>query len=361
MNKLRLSINSSRSNIPIIINHDIRDELTGFLARSFSHHAIYVIADRNLQTIYGAELTAQLSRFPRFGGVLSFPAGEESKSRETKARLEDRLLEQAAGRDSVIIALGGGVTGDLAGFVAATLHRGVPLIHLPTSLLAQVDSSIGGKVGINHPLGKNLIGAFYQPRAVFTGIRFLDTLPEIEFRNGLGEVIKYAVILDADLWETLEQTQNALINKDPQTLEQVVSRCVKLKTEVVEKDETETRYRSILNFGHTYGHAVEQLSRYRIKHGFAVAAGMRVAARLSHRLLGYPATKVERIDRTLEAFQLIHTDTSDFPIDAIWEALGRDKKARERTPRFTLIDGDGHPRLFYPVTKAELTDALSDL
>ncbi len=361
MPALHLQISSPPQEIPVFIGSNLWQELVSFLLNNFPDHSVFVITDSHLAKIYSTTIKQQLNALSSFKKIFVFPAGEESKSREEKARLEDALLHGKAGRDSVILAVGGGVTGDLAGFVAATLHRGVPFIQVPTSLLAQTDSSIGGKVGINHPAGKNLLGAFYQPAAIFTDIRFLITLPEEEFRNGMAEVIKYAVILDEKLYQWLEAESTQILNKETTVLEKIIRRCVELKIRVVQRDEKESNYRSILNFGHTVGHALEKLTAYSVKHGEAVAEGMRVAARLSARLLNYPTEQVDRLDRLLDTYGLARPDVRRFPAEQIWEAIQSDKKARQQTPRFTLLRAPQTAQLFHPVKKEELIGALSVL
>ena len=249
--------------------------------------------------------------------------------------------------------MGGGVTGDLAGYVASSLHRGIPLIHMPTSLLAFVDSSIGGKVGINHPLGKNLIGSFFQPRAIFVDVSLLETLQTVEYHNGMAEVIKYAVILDQNLWKELEDKRKEILAKDLDTIQDVITSCIKIKIQVVEVDEEESGYRSVLNFGHTIGHAIEQLAQYTIKHGFAISEGMVFAAGLSEKILNYSESNIKRLKQLLERYHLNFNNLKKYDPEIIWETICRDKKARQQTPRFTLIDANNKPSLFYPVTKED--------
>jgi 3-dehydroquinate synthase len=358
MQKLPIRIKEQLRQVTFHVGRNLWKPLSAYLGESFPTHSVFLITDSNLVDIYANAACKNLRDHPGFCDILVFPAGEQNKSRTQKERLEDLLLLQKAGRDSVIVAIGGGVTGDLAGYVAATLHRGVPLIHLPTSLLAQVDSSIGGKVGINHPAGKNLIGAFYQPQAVFCDVDFLRSLPEEEFVNGMAEVIKYAVILDDQLWDLLEDNNARILQHDPETLEEVIVRCAQWKIKVVEADEKESGYRSILNFGHTVGHALEKLSGYRIKHGFAVAAGMRVAARLSRQLLNYPPDRIQRLENLLQIYHLNRVGLKQFSPDEIWDAIKTDKKARQYAPRFSLMKSVNQPELLYPVEKQELEDAL---
>lgn len=358
MATLTMRLRTPDTHIPVVCGRHLWPEVTAFLAVELPGHRVAVIADDTVAELHGEAAREALARGDREPLFLTFPAGETSKSRAEKARLEDALLDAGAGRDTAILALGGGVTGDLAGFVAATLHRGVPLVHLPTSLLAQVDSGIGGKVGINHPTGKNLIGAFYQARAVFADTAWLDTLPDVEFSNGMAEVIKYAVILDDELWGWLEDQADALLARDPVVLDMVIARCMALKARVVEADEREGGYRSILNWGHTVAHAIEQLARYRVRHGFAVAAGMRVAARLSERLLGYPGDRVARLETLIVRYGLTGVSPADYDRDQLWERMTRDKKARRAVPRFTLMRRPGEPALFHAVEKRDLYDAL---
>jgi len=358
MQTIRLHIKTSATDIPIYIGKNLWSNLRAFLGQHFSAHSIFVISDSNVSQLYGERIFFELGTLSTFKGNIAFPAGEQNKSRRQKEELENQLLKNRAGRDSVIIALGGGVTGDLAGFVAATYYRGIPFIHLPTSLMAQVDSSIGGKVGINHPAGKNLIGAFYQPQAVFADLEFLRTLPEEEFLNGMAEVIKYAVTLDDDLWHLIENEEEKIMSGNSKILETMINRCIQLKIGVVEQDEKESGYRSILNFGHTVGHAIEKLSDLKIKHGHAISAGMKIAVRLSQQLLGFPETKAERLNGTLRRYHLNSISLNDFHIGQIWEAMLSDKKTRRQTPRFTLLKDTGQPGLYYEVRKEDFENAF---
>ncbi|MBI3766041.1 MAG: 3-dehydroquinate synthase [Ignavibacteriales bacterium] len=277
--------------------------------------------------------------------LLTVPAGERSKSRRSKELLENNLLALGANRDSLIVALGGGMVGDLAGFVAATLLRGIPYIQIPTTLLAQVDSSIGGKVAIDHPLGKNLIGAFYQPQKVYIDIGALKTLPDREFSNGLAEVIKYAAILDSELFDELEQKQSKILSRDEKSLLNIIKRCCELKKSVVEEDEKETDYRRILNFGHTIGHAIERLSKYRIPHGQAVAIGMVAESTMSSHLGILPARHAERITSLLKMYNLPTEIPSTIKLEAIMRATLQDKKVHRGMTHYTLLERIGRARV----------------
>ncbi|MFZ0389227.1 MAG: 3-dehydroquinate synthase [Calditrichia bacterium] len=358
MPNLSLQIESARREVPVILGNSLWPRLLDFVREHFPEHSIYVIADSNLVSHYDEEIISHFSTLDHFREILSFPAGENSKSRRWKTCLEDAMIRHRAGRDSLLLAIGGGVTGDLAGYVAASLFRGIPYIQVPTSLLAMVDSSIGGKVGLNHPRGKNLIGAFYHPRAIFMDLDFLSTLPQEEFRSGLAEVCKYAVILPGDLWELLEKNIEQILKKEPDVLQRVVSRCAELKMKVVATDEMEEGYRTLLNFGHTVGHAIEKISHYNIKHGFAVAAGMDTALHLSEKMLGFPAPRREAFSALLERFGLNQVSAAEYEFDRIWQIIQLDKKARRRKARFTLLEAPGKPRLLVPVGKAELRRAI---
>lgn len=358
MQTIRLHIKTPTTDIPIYTGRNLWNHIKGFLGQHFPNHSIFVISDSNVSRLYAERIFYELGMLSTFKENITFPAGEQNKNRWQKEKLEDQLLKNKAGRDSVIIAVGGGVTGDLAGFVAATYLRGIPLFHLPTSLIAQVDSSIGGKVGVNHLQGKNLIGAFYQPQAVYADLEFLQTLPEEEFLNGMAEVIKYAVALDDELWLLIENNEQEIMNRDSKVFEKMILRCIELKINVVEKDEKERGYRSILNFGHTAGHAIEKLSDFKIKHGYAISAGMKIAAQLSQQLLGFPKTKMQRLMEMLNRYHLNTVSLNDFHIDQIWEAMLTDKKARQQTPRFTLLKNTRHQELFYEVRKEDFENAF---
>jgi 3-dehydroquinate synthase len=270
--------------------------------------------------------------------VVVVPPGEASKSLKQASRLYDELVSRKADRHTLIVALGGGVIGDLAGFVAATYARGLPLIMVPTTLLAQVDSSVGGKVGINHPDAKNIIGAFYQPAGVWIDTDTLRTLPARELRCGLAEVVKYGVILDAEFFASLEQDVENIMGRDDRSLRRIVVASCHLKAAVVTRDEREeTGLRAVLNFGHTIGHAIESVAGYDgpFQHGEAVAVGMVAEARLAERLGWIGADAANRLIRLLERFGL---PTSAPGLDAgkLVAAMSRDKKNRGGTIRFVL-------------------------
>jgi len=270
--------------------------------------------------------------------VVLTPAGEVIKAPKTAAVCYDRLAEHRLERKSFIVALGGGVVGDLAGFVAATYLRGITFIQVPTTLLAQVDSSIGGKVGINLMAGKNLVGAFYQPRLVLCDLDTLRTLPEREYRAGLAEVIKYGIIYDADLFARIEHDLPKLLRRDAKTLAGIIARCCEIKAEVVVTDETESGPRAILNFGHTIGHALEAISHYgKYLHGEAISIGQVAAAKLSADQLGLPKPQVERIKGLFERAGLpTRVKLNGRQNQKLFGAMRLDKKVSSGEIKFVL-------------------------
>lgn len=269
------------------------------------------------------------------------PDGEQAKGWQTLDAVFDALLAARCGRDSLVVALGGGVVGDLAGFAAAVYQRGVPFLQVPTTLLAQVDSSVGGKTAINHARGKNMIGAFHQPLAVIADVAALETLPARELRAGIAEVIKHGFILDAAFVDWLEANVDGLLARDREALAHAVRRSCELKAQVVAADEREGGLRAILNFGHTFGHAIESGMGYGAwLHGEAVAAGMVMAAELSARCAGLPAADVARVRRLVERAQLPAKGPALDP-DRLLELMQVDKKAEGGRVRFVLLEAIG--------------------
>jgi 3-dehydroquinate synthase len=297
---------------------------------------VIVVSDSNVAPLYGEPLRRRLVDGGLDAHLCTFQAGEANKTRETKAALEDRLLELTVGRDTALVAVGGGVTGDLAGFVAATWHRGVPVVQVPTTLLAMADAALGGKTAVDAPGGKNLIGAFHQPLAVWADVSTLATLPEDELRAGFAEVVKAAVIADSGLFRWLEESAGALLGRDGEALEHVVERCLRIKARVVARDEREAGRRAVLNFGHTVGHAIEAASGYRVRHGHAVAIGMAAEARLAVSESGFPRTSVSRLERLLESFGLPVIWPGEVELEEAVTATRRDKKARAGRVRYSL-------------------------
>jgi 3-dehydroquinate synthase len=297
-----------------------------------------VISDRNVAPRYGQAAREALAKAGLTAALITIPAGETAKSLKTLEACYDQLAAQRLERKSFIIALGGGVVGDLAGFVAATYLRGLPFVQVPTTLLAQVDSSVGGKVGLNLKTGKNLVGAFHQPRLVLCDLDTLASLPLREYRAGLAEVIKYGIIYDAGLFRRLERDLPRLLRREPRTLAAVVARCCEIKADVVRQDETESGLRAILNFGHTIGHALEAISHYgKYLHGEAIAIGQVAAAKLSAQVLGLPAQDLERIERIFQRAGLpTHVKLNALHRQRLLAAMRLDKKVSSGEIKFVL-------------------------
>src|SRR2546430_6292103 len=302
-----------------------------------------VIPDRNVAARYGEAAVESFKGAGFEPTLITVPAGETAKSLRMVASCYDQLAGHRLERKSFVVALGGGVVGDLAGFVAATYSRGIDFVQVPTTLLAQVDSSVGGKVGINLKAGKNLVGAFYQPRFVLCDLDTLETLPVREYRAGLAEIIKYGIIHDVELFRRLEQVMPKMLQRDPDTLSSVVAHCCQIRPAVVGQDETESGLRAILNFGHTLGHALEAVSGYgRFLHGEAIAIGQVFAARLSAELLGFPQRDVERIAGLFEKAGLrTHIRLNPAQREKLFEAMRHDKKVSEGVIRFVLVNKIG--------------------
>ncbi|MFQ6091561.1 MAG: 3-dehydroquinate synthase [bacterium] len=321
---------------------------------------VMVVTNPTVGELYLDELTEGLTGegFEVSSSVV--PDGERYKTLEWANRLYDSLLDHRMERGSTVVALGGGVIGDLAGFVAATYKRGLPLVQAPTTLLAQVDSSIGGKVGVDHARGKNMIGTFYQPRCVLISLEVLDTLPQRELRAGLAEVIKYGVISDEDLFGYVEENLEALLGWEPQALRFVVKRSCQIKASVVAKDERETGLRAILNFGHTLGHGLEAATDYGLyRHGEAVAAGMVWATEIAVGLKLTPEKTLTRI-ATLIARAGLPTRSEDVSPEEIIKFLRQDKKVLNGRVRFVLPKRVGQVVVTDTVPEELIRDVLKE-
>jgi len=317
-----------------------------------------LVTDANVGPRYAAAFGAAL------GGVavasVELPAGERHKDLAALQQVWDALATHGFGRDTTVIGLGGGVVGDLAGFAAATWQRGVDLVQVPTTLLAMVDAAVGGKTAINHAAGKNLIGAFHQPRAVHVDPAVLATLEDAELRAGLGEVIKLALAFDAELLARLEQELGALLARQPAACEAVIARCCELKAAVVARDEREHGERALLNLGHTFGHAIETAQHFRgWRHGEAVAAGLAMAARASVALGTLGAAERDRILVLLARAGLPTAAPAGLGRAELERTWTRDKKARDGRPRFVVLRGIGRAELVDDLPEAALAAAFA--
>lgn len=352
-------VNLAERSYDIQIGVDSLASIGQFLVeRAKVTHAV-LITDDHVQKPYAIRAAESFGEQEIEADVIVVEPGEETKSLDVAASLWQGLLDLGADRKTVVVAVGGGVVGDLAGFIAATYARGLRFLQAPTSLLAQVDSSVGGKVGINLPNAKNMIGAFLQPIGVLIDPTTLTTLPENEYRAGLAEVVKYGVILDAQLFDFLEAHAEAINKRHPDALTQVIARCCRLKADVVEKDEHEqSGLRALLNFGHTFGHAFETLLGYgELLHGEAVAIGMLCAARLAAQLGRVDAELAERLRSLLLVYGL-PVDVPQLEPSKILESMMHDKKVQHGDLKFVLPDRLGHGGLVGKVDPADILVAL---
>jgi len=339
---ITLTVNLGSRSYPICIGADVLGTLGHLLCEQQFSGRVVVVTDSVVGGIYREPVVQALTSAGLDPWVIEVPAGEEHKNSIWLTFIYDKLIEGRIDRRSPLIALGGGVVGDMAGFAAATFLRGIPLIQVPTTLLAQVDASVGGKTGINHPAGKNLIGAFYQPRLVLIDVDTLKTLPRREFVAGLAEVIKYGIILDPELFTLLEERLSAILHFDSSLLAQIVTVCCRLKARVVEEDETEGGYRAILNFGHTLGHAVESATEYKeFLHGEAVAMGLIFAAHLSQQRGRCNKVTCERIRQLIKRVGLPVEVPSRVKGEHLALVMETDKKTTAGKVRFVCIEEIG--------------------
>ncbi len=341
----------------IFIGPDVLTGAGGAIVR-ISKRAL-VVTNRRGYGLYGQKLAQGLDKVGVRWEALLLPDGERYKNMAAVERIHDRLIKGRYDRDTVIVAFGGGVTGDIAGFSAATYMRGIKLAQAPTTLLSQVDSSVGGKTGVNHPRGKNLIGAFYQPGVVLADISALQTLPDKEIRCGVAEVIKYGLIASARFFKFLEGAIEALTALEPGVTLKVVQRSCRIKADVVAEDEKESGKRAILNFGHTVGHAIEAVTGYRrYRHGYAVAMGMVTASILSEMKGGLKAGDVEAITSLISRAGLPVAIPKAISDKELYKAMKHDKKAKAGSIRFALLDTIGHCEINSDVSEKEICEAL---
>lgn len=323
------------------IGDGLLDHLAEHLAAACPAHRYAVIADDRVAGLYAERVLAGAGATGSRVNLFTFPAGEASKTRATWADLSDAMLDAGLGRDAAVLALGGGVVGDLAGFVAATFLRGVPLVQIPTTMLAMIDSSVGGKTGVDTRAGKNLIGSFHQPRRVIADTATLATLPPQEVRSGLAEAIKHGAIADAAYFEETEAAGRAILALDADALARLVARSVEIKAAVVGADEREAGLRKILNFGHTIGHAVEAASRFALLHGEAIAIGMVVEAVIGEAIGTTEPGTARTLERVLGRFGLPTTIPSGLAREGILELTRLDKKARRGKVEYALLERIG--------------------
>ncbi len=351
-----VNVDLNERSYPIHIGSNLLDD-HALLASVITARQIIVVSNETVAPLYLPTLKASLT--DRQVIAVSLPDGEQEKRLESMLPVFDEMLVNGFGRDCQVVALGGGVIGDLAGFVAASYQRGVDFIQIPTTLLAMVDSSVGGKTGVNHPRGKNMIGAFHQPKAVIADLTVLKTLPDRELRAGLAEVVKYALLGDADFIDWLEANMPKALARDPKILADIVERCCKNKATIVAADEREAGERALLNLGHTFGHAIEAARGYGDwLHGEAIAAGMCMAASMSARLGWISAEDRDRAIALVASVGLPTEPPADISADRFREFMRRDKKNRDGALRLVLLRGLGDAVLTADYPEAALTATL---
>jgi 3-dehydroquinate synthase len=358
MKPITVDVALAERSYPITIGSHLLDDPAHYATALRGRHVL-VVTDGNVGPRYAARVLAALGE--RSSAVATIEPGEQSKTMATLAGVLDRLAALRASRDATVVALGGGVVGDLAGFAAACWMRGVGFVQVPTTLLAMVDSSVGGKTGVNLAAGKNLVGAFHQPRAVIADLDTLDTLPDRELRAGLAEVVKYAAIGDAAFADWIDTHAEALLARERDALAHAVATSVRHKAAIVARDEREDGERALLNLGHTFGHALESAGAYaRHLHGEAVAIGMIVAAHLSARLGLAPATDAYRLAAMLHRLGLPTTVPSDFEPADLLERMRLDKKATSGRLRLILGHGLGKAAIVDGVADDDILAVLAD-
>ncbi|MGZ8597189.1 MAG: 3-dehydroquinate synthase [Actinomycetota bacterium] len=344
----------------VVIGHGLLREAARYLPEFPKAQRAFVIADRGVVDRVFGSLADGLAGAGMGVVLLTVPSGEEAKTLQVSGTLLHQLATQEAHRDDLVVALGGGSTGDVAGFVASTYMRGVPFVQVPTTLLAQVDAAVGGKTAVNLPEGKNLVGTFFQPRGVLADVEPLATLDDRDFRSGLAEVAKYALTLDLELLEVLESDPGPVLTRDGAALESLVARCVAAKATAVAGDELDTGTRLFLNYGHTLGHALERLDAFAGRtHGEAIAVGMVFAARLAERRGMASPGLVARTTRLLSSLGL-EADATLPPIDEVTTAFRMDKKFHAGV-RFVLLRAVGDPVVVDDVADDELRATLREM
>lgn len=355
----QLKIDLADRSYNILIGRNLLPRLGDHLSHLKSARRALVVTNPAINPLYGKAVSEGLQSAGLAVECVEIPEGETHKTLQDAQTVYNHLIANQYDRNTLLVALGGGVIGDLTGFVAATFLRGVSYIQVPTTLLSQVDSSVGGKTAVNHPQGKNLIGAFYQPRLVAIDLDTLSSLPADEFRAGMAEVIKYGVIADPQLFAFLEKNSEKILAKDTECLAAIIETSCAIKARVVEQDERESSYRMILNFGHTLGHAIEALTHYsRYKHGEAVAIGMVYAAKLSRQLGHCSADVVGQIAAQVERFGL-PSGLPEFSAADYIKTLYWDKRVHDKNIRFILVKDIGTVEIVDRVSEADIEKALT--
>ncbi|NLY43960.1 MAG: 3-dehydroquinate synthase [Clostridiaceae bacterium] len=358
MEQLNILIEESKKSYPIYFEEDFM-RLPIVLKEKKIANKVLIVTDSNISPIYGEQLKELLESCGVETYLFVFKAGEKSKNLDTIESIYEQCLKHRLDRTSTLIALGGGVTGDIAGFAASTFMRGIHFVQVPTSLLAQVDSSVGGKVGVDYCGSKNIIGSFYQPELVYTNVNTLKTLPEREFLAGLAEVIKHGMIFDYDFFVYLEEKAQDILELKADALKYLVKKNCCIKAQVVQQDEKEQGLRAILNFGHTFGHAIESSMNFSLLHGECVAIGMALACKLAYTKKMITYEEFMRLVNLLKLYKL-PTEIKGVDPDKIYEEMLRDKKQMNNKLKFILPTGIGKVIQTTDVTKEEIIESFKD-
>lgn len=361
MQRLRLELKGETDrSYEVLVGRGILNDLHREITRIGNFSSYGLVTDDSVRPLVTERLQANLRSHKIYSELLSFPPGESAKNMEIVLQLCQQLVARGFDRKSLLIAVGGGVVGDIAGFAAAIFMRGIPYIQVPTTLLAQVDSAIGGKTGVDLPSGKNLLGAFHQPLLVVADPDVLSTLPVAIRREGFAEIIKAALIADSELFSLLENQGSNLLENANELLETIIAKAAEVKCRVVSHDEHESGLRRILNFGHTLGHALEAASQYSLPHGQAVAAGMGVAIRFSQKWAGLDQDEADRALRLIQRLGLPTGIPGDIQSELLLSALQKDKKIQGNVCHFVLIGKIGQA-LIHPIPVEELKESLDQL
>lgn len=355
-----LTVDLGERSYPIYIKAGILKD-AGFLFSEIRSTHVIIITNEVVAPLYLAQLTQLLEAQNKRINHIVIPDGESEKTLHNFEFILSEMLSMPASRTVCVVALGGGVIGDLSGFVSACYQRGVDFVQVPTTLLSQVDSSVGGKTAVNHPLGKNMIGAFYQPKAVYIDTETLRSLPDREFAAGMAEVIKYGIIYDDAFFAWIESSLEAIKAKEPEALSYMIARCCEIKAQIVALDEHERNVRALLNLGHTFGHAIEAEQGYgNWLHGEAVSAGMVIASILANMRGDVSSSDVDRIKAVLSVFALPVCGPKNMNAQAYIRHMKRDKKAVDNNMRFVLPIGIGKAQVVDDVSEKELIELLDE-
>lgn len=363
MTKIRLSLKKTIDNsYDIQIENGLFHKIPDILGKKKYGKKYAIICDETVSKLYGSKLLKSLQKAKIPTILISFPDGEDYKNMGTVEDLLNILVTQGYDRKDCVIALGGGVSGDTAGFTASIYKRGINYIHVPTSLLAMVDSSIGGKTGVNLAEGKNFAGTITQPKVVLMDPELLETLPDTELLSGMSEALKNSILWDEKYFELIEKNVDKIHAKDKTVLNKIITQSVQMKSSVVEKDEKENKLRMILNYGHTVGHAIEKLSNYKINHGIAVAIGMKVINRICYKKKLLKKTDLDRINNVINALNLIPKKHESIiqkkNLNEIWEIMQSDKKVYDGKIHFVISKSIGSSDIYTNISKKDLESAI---